>query len=85
MDWFLSFLVVITNIIIGRKIKWGWVLMVIGALLWIYYAVYMLHPAQYGLIPASLLNVVVGITSFIKWYKDDKKLREALDSRWIKD
>ncbi len=73
MDWFLSFATVIINFVIGRKWMWGWLLMSGMGLVWIYYAVFMLHPAQYGLVPASILNTGIGISSFIKWHRESKK------------
>lgn len=71
MAWFLSGLVVVVNYLIGRKVKWGWILAGINSLLWIYYAIWYLSPPQYGLAPAAALNFVIACTSFVKWHRED--------------
>jgi hypothetical protein len=72
LDWLLSGLTIVMNILLGRKIKWGWVVMILSSLLWIYYAL-SLTPVQYGLLPATLLNLVIAILSAVKWFKEDRK------------
>lgn len=72
MDWILSFLTVFMNFLLSKKIKWAWILMIILSLLWIYYAL-SLNPPQYGLLPATGLNLCIGIISAISWFKEDKK------------
>lgn len=73
MDWILSTLTVIGNFLIGRKIKWGWIMFIGIGMLWLYYALYILNPPQYGLVPATIINIVIGISSTVKWFKEDKK------------
>lgn len=75
MDWFLSLATVTINFLIGRKWMYGWLIMSFMGFVWIYYAIFILHPAQYGLVPASILNIGIGISSFIKWYKEDRAAR----------
>jgi len=72
MDWLLSLLTIIMNILLGKKIKWGWILMIIVSFLWIYYALSLQTP-QYGLLPAVVANLIIAIPSAIKWFKEDKK------------
>jgi hypothetical protein len=76
MDWILSALVVLTNILIGKKNKWGWIIGSITSFLWIVYALFILNPAQYGLVPSAILNLIISILSSIKWFKEDRKKSE---------
>ena len=71
MDWFLSGLTIGMNIMFGRKNKWGWPLMIVISLLWIYYAL-SLNPPQYGLLPAVVANLIIAVPSTIKWFREDK-------------
>jgi hypothetical protein len=71
LDWLLSGLTILMNILLGKKIKWGWVLMVGISLLWIYYAL-TLEPSQFGLVPAAIANLVIAVPSAIKWFRDDR-------------
>lgn len=71
MDWIASISMLVANFIIGRKIKWGWILFILSCLFWVWYALFYLHPAQYGLVPASVINLAIGVSSFIKWNKED--------------
>ena len=54
MDWGLSGLVILSNILIGKKNKWGWIISAVSSVLWIFYAAFAIK--QYGLIPASLVT-----------------------------
>ena len=72
MDWFLSLLTIGMNILLGRKNKWGWVLMIGISVLWIYYAL-SLKPPQYGLLPAIMANILIAVPSAIKWFREDRK------------
>lgn len=72
MDWALSILTIIMNVLLGKKNKWGWVLMLLVSILWIIYSI-TLDPPQYGLLPAVIANIVIAIPSAIKWFKEDKK------------
>ena len=72
MDWILSGSTILGNFLIGRKNKLGWIVFTLAGFLWLYYALIYLHPAQYGLLPATLVNLVIGVTSYIKWFREDK-------------
>ncbi len=72
MDWVLSGLVVVVNFLIGKKVKWGWILAAINSIAWIYYAIWHLSPPQYGLVPAAAINFAIACGSFIKWHKESK-------------
>ena len=73
MDWILSGLVLVVNFLLGRKIKWGWILAIVNSFAWMYWAVFVLDPPQYGLVPSSILNLVISVTSAIKWFREDKE------------
>jgi hypothetical protein len=71
LDWVLSGLTIVMNILLGKKIKWGWIMMMGVSLLWVYYSL-TLTPPQYGLLPAVVANLIISIPSAIKWFKEDK-------------
>jgi len=71
MDWILSGLVVLGNFMVGRKWKWGWIVMLVNSLAWIYYAIYILNPQQWGLVPSAALNFIVAGASAYKWFRED--------------
>lgn len=70
MDWLLSALTLIANYLIGRKIKWGWVVSFFGSALWSYYALFMLNPPQYGLVPAAAINMYISFEAGLRWFKE---------------
>jgi hypothetical protein len=71
MDWILSILTIIMNILLGKKNKWGWIFLIVISFLWIIYAL-SIDPPQYGLLPAVVVNIFIAIPSAIKWFKEDK-------------
>lgn len=70
MDWVLSALVLLGNFLTGKKIKWGWVILAINSLAWIYYALW-LDPPQYGLIPSAAINFVLVTYNAVKWFREE--------------
>lgn len=78
MDWVLSGITLLGNFLVGRKIKEGWLVFTVASILWICYSLFILHPPQYGLVPAAVVNLIIGITSFRKWYKEDKNEHTVL-------
>jgi hypothetical protein len=76
MDWILSGFTIVSNIILGRKNKLGWMIMFIAGWLWLYYALFYLHPAQLGLIPATLINLYISAKNWWDWRRDEKHIKE---------
>ena len=72
MDWALSGLMIVVNILLGRKNKWGWIILMGTNILWIIYAL-TLTPPQVGLLPAILVNQIIAGASTYKWFKDDHR------------
>lgn len=72
MDWILSTIVLLGNFMIGRKWKWGWIVIAVNSLLWVYYALWFLTPPQYGLVPSAIVNFFIAVFSARKWFKDDQ-------------
>ena len=70
MDWILSFLVLLGNFVVGKRMKWGWVILGVNSLAWIYYAL-SLNPPQYGLIPSAAINFLLMSYNAYKWFKED--------------
>jgi len=71
LDWVLSGLTIVMNILLGKKNKWGWILMMVVSVLWVIYSLTLIPP-QYGLLPAVLANLIISVPSAIKWFKEDK-------------
>ena len=71
MDWVLSGLSIVSTVMLGRKLKWGWVVGGIAQLVWIYYAVFVLSPSQYGLVPSAATVFVIAVASAWKWFRED--------------
>lgn len=71
MDWFLSVLVVFGAFLLGRKNKWGWIVMIVNTIGWAIYAIWILDPPQWGLVPASVINFVIAVTAAFKWFRED--------------
>lgn len=69
MDWLLSGLVLVGNFLLGRKNKWGWVILAVNSLGWVYYA-YSLNPIQWGLMPSAVINFGICIMAVYKWFKE---------------
>lgn len=74
MDWFLSALTCLGLFLAGRKNRWGWLVMGVCSLLWVFYALYMLNPPQYGLVPAAVINVLISFHAFFSWNERGKYL-----------
>ena len=70
MDWILSGLVLVGNFMIGKKLKWGWIVIAINSLAWIYYALFYLQPVQYGLVPSAVINFGIAVYSAHKWFTE---------------
>ena len=79
MDWILSTLVLAGNILIGRKVKWGWIVMIANSIAWVYYAWVVLEPPQYGLIPSAVINLFISAAAAWKWFREDRQAHRALN------
>lgn len=71
MDWVLSTLVLLGNYLVGKKLKWGWIILAINSIGWVYYALVVLNPPQYGLVPSAIINFFITAWSAYKWFKDE--------------
>jgi hypothetical protein len=70
LDWVLSGLTILMNVMLTNKNKWAWVLMIFLSILWIVYA-FTLTPVQYGLLPATVANLFIAVRGAVKWFKED--------------
>lgn len=70
MDWVLSTLVLAGNHLIGRKSKIGWWILCINSLAWVFYALAILDPPQYGLVPSAVINFFICAYALKKWSSD---------------
>lgn len=70
MDWVAAFLVILSTWMTGRKNKWGWLVGIVSAGIFITIA---LDKKIYGMIALDIFLITLNIINFIKWNKDDKR------------
>jgi len=66
-SWVLATVGLIGLLFVGRKTRYGWLILLINETLWITYAV---QTKQYGFILGSLVIMVICIKSYRNWSKD---------------
>ena len=81
MDWLLSGLTIVLNLLLGIKNKWGWILMILFNFLWIYYALSVLNPPQYGLLPAIFINIGIAAFNAKKWFEEDNNNKDKKETK----
>ena len=69
MDWLLSFAVIFGTFLLSRKVRWGWLVLAVGSIGWMYYAT-TLTPPQWGLLPSSAINLVISLLGYKNWNKE---------------
>lgn len=72
MDWILSGLVLVGNFTIGKKLKWGWMILSINSLGWVIYAIWILDPPQWGLVPSAIINFFICSANVWKWFREEE-------------
>jgi nicotinamide riboside transporter PnuC len=69
-SWVLALVGVTGIFLVGRKTIWGWLILCVNEVLWIFYA---LATDQYGFIFMAVTYAAVYIKSFLHWRKDEVK------------
>jgi hypothetical protein len=69
-SWVLALVGVTGIFLVGRKTIWGWLILYVNEVLWIFYA---LATDQYGFIFMAVTYAAVYIKSFLHWRKDEVK------------
>lgn len=69
-SWVLAVIGVSGIFLVGRKTIWGWLILCVNEVLWIFYA---LSTKQYGFIFMAVTYAAVYIKSFLHWRKDELK------------
>ena len=69
-SWVLAVIGVTGIFLVGRKTIWGWLILCVNEVLWIFYA---LATDQYGFIFMAVTYAAVYIKSFLHWRKDEVK------------
>jgi hypothetical protein len=64
-SWVLEGIGLLATTIVGRKIWWGWVILITNAILW---AVYGLVTKQYGFCAASIFYGPIYARNAYRWY-----------------
>lgn len=70
-SWVLAVIGVSGIFLVGRKTIWGWLILCVNEVLWIFYA---LSTKQYGFIFMAVTYAAVYIKSFLHWRKDELEL-----------
>lgn len=66
-SWLLAVLGVSGMYFVGRKTVWGWLVLLVNEVIWVFYA---LITKQYGFIVMAIAYAIVYIKSFLSWKKD---------------
>lgn len=70
MDWAAAITIIIGIIFIGKKNKWGWIVSIVGAVL---YMIVSWRKGIYGFIALDCVLIVLNTVNFIKWHKQEMK------------
>ena len=76
MDWGLSMATVLANFFLGRKNVVGWIILEAVSILWIYYAIWILNPPQYGLLLSCVPYIFISGYNCYKWTKEKNESRK---------
>ena len=72
-SWVLAVIGVTGIFLVGRKTIWGWLILCVNEVLWVFYA---LSTKQYGFIFMAVTYAAVYIKSFLHWRKDEVQLEK---------
>ena len=67
MQFLAGLLELIGIVVVGNKNKWGFVIFIIGAIIWVYVA---FTAPMYGLLIPVIPAIGLNIRNFIKWYRE---------------
>lgn len=68
MDYLAGLILIVGMFLTGYKIKWAWIIQLVGQLIWTYIA---LQKEIYGLLVVTTFAIIICIHNFIKWSKED--------------
>jgi nicotinamide riboside transporter PnuC len=68
-SWLLAVVGVTGIFLVGKKIIWAWLILLINEFIWIAYA---LSTKQYGFIVMATAYAMVYIKSYLAWNKEEK-------------
>jgi nicotinamide riboside transporter PnuC len=69
MDWLAACCIILSIIMIGRLNRWGWIVAIIGAIL---YIIVSIRNHIYGFVFLDCVLLVLNTVNFIKWSKKKK-------------
>lgn len=64
MDWFASVLILISLYVIGRKQHWGWLLGIVGGIIYFYISI---SNELYGMAFKEVCLIILSFYNFVKW------------------
>ncbi|KKK92678.1 hypothetical protein LCGC14_2700540 [marine sediment metagenome] len=70
MQYLAGFIELLAKIVVGRKCRWGFVIHLIGSLLWTIVA---LTAPMYGLLIITIPATFVNIYNYFRWKKEDEE------------
>jgi len=68
-SWVLEGVGLFGALVVGRKLYWGWCILLVNTILW---GVYSIESHQYGFIMASFFYAPLYSLNLIKWFKGHK-------------
>ena len=68
-SWVLEGVGLLGAFVVGRKLYWGWAILLVNTVLW---GVYAIESRQYGFIMASFFYAPLYSRNLIKWFKERK-------------
>lgn len=69
MDFIAGLIELIAKWIVGNRNKWGFIVHLIGGMLWTYIAI---TTPMYGLLVITIPATFVNIRNFLKWHKGER-------------
>jgi nicotinamide riboside transporter PnuC len=70
MDWLAACCIILSIIMIGRLNKWGWIVAIVGAIL---YIIVSYQKGIYGFIFLDCVLLVINTLNFIKWHQKEQQ------------
>jgi hypothetical protein len=71
LDWLAMIMSVIAMLLLGNKVKWGFVSFMIANIAWIALGIALLH--SYALVIGNSIFLITNTRGFIKWNQSQKQ------------
>ena len=71
LDWIAMLLSVIAMLLLGNKVKWGFVLFMLANMTWIVLGFLILH--SYAIVLGNIIFLITNARGFLKWNAEKTK------------